>query len=339
MGTEDDDAQGQEYEKPIHGVIISKPFRMAKYPVTQSLWEFFMGYNSSHFKGDARPVENVTWNEVQEFIVRLNSHGVRKYRLPTEAEWEYSARAGRDWPYYFGPNADELPQYAWFGNNSGNRTQNVGLKDPNRWGLYDMLGNVWEWVSDWYGDYSSSSSTNPNGPIEGSSKVIRGGAWGSSPWLCRVTTRSVKGPDERSPLIGFRLALDGIAMDEIPRYEEDPNQTDFKKIDKILADAEELLAEHKRLKFNNNDANDDDIDDDNDKDDNDLVEFYDDEDEDDADDDDSLYEEDDEDDDDDEDDEDDEDNGGFAVEDFAPKKDDDYIDVEEDEDPKDEDDS
>jgi hypothetical protein len=212
MGADYDDGLGQEYEKPIHGVILSRPFRLAKYPVTQNLWEFCMGYNPSQFKGDSRPVENVTWKEVQLFISRLNATANRHYRLPTEAEWEYSARAGTSWPYYFGATPEELPQYAWFGHNSGNRSQNVGLKDPNPWGLYDMLGNVWEWVADWYGDYDSATSTNPKGPTEGSSKVIRGGAWGSTPWLCRVTTRSVKSPDERSPLIGFRLALDGTAL-------------------------------------------------------------------------------------------------------------------------------
>ena len=211
MGSDFDDNQGQDYEKPIHGVILSRHYRLAKYLVTQNLWEFIMGYNPSHFKGEIRPVENVTWNEVHKFIERLNATSDCVYRLPTEAEWEYAARAGRGWPYYFGLTPDELPRHAWFSHNSGNRTQNVGLKDPNPWGLFDMLGNVWEWVSDWYGDYDSSTATNPKGPPEGSSKVIRGGAWGSSPWLCRVTTRSVKSPDERSSLIGFRLALDGVS--------------------------------------------------------------------------------------------------------------------------------
>jgi formylglycine-generating enzyme required for sulfatase activity len=220
MGTDYDDGLGQEYEKPIHGVILSRPFRLAKYPVTQNLWEFCMGYNPSQFKGDSRPVENVTWKEVQIFISRLNATADRLYRLPTEAEWEYAARGGTAWPYYFGPTPEELPQFAWFGHNSGNRTQNVGLKDPNPWGLYDMLGNVWEWVSDWYGDYDSSTATNPKGPPEGSSKVIRGGAWGSTPWLCRVTTRSVKSPDERSPLIGFRLALDGSSASDETALED-----------------------------------------------------------------------------------------------------------------------
>ncbi|MDR2368190.1 MAG: formylglycine-generating enzyme family protein [Deltaproteobacteria bacterium] len=214
MGTNHDDKQGQEYEKPVHGVILSRPFRLAKYQVTQNLWEFCMGYNPSHFRGDMRPVENVTWREVQDFIQRLNSTSAQRYRLPTEAEWEYAARAGQDSPYYFGQTPDELPQHAWFGHNSGHRTQNIGLKDPNPWGLHDMLGNVWEWVSDWYGDYGPGTATNPKGPTEGSSKVIRGGGWGSAPWFCRVTTRSVKSPDERSPLIGFRLALDGSWADD-----------------------------------------------------------------------------------------------------------------------------
>jgi formylglycine-generating enzyme required for sulfatase activity len=209
MGTGEDDAQGQEYERPAHGVVLSRPFRLAKYPVTQTLWEFCMGYNPSLFRGRARPVENVTWDEAMEFIGRLGEYEGQPYRLPTEAEWEYAARAGTEWPFYFGAAADQLSSHAWFAHNSGGRSQAVGLKEPNPWGLHDMLGNVWEWVSDWYGDYDSYTATNPQGPREGITKVIRGGAWGSSPWLCRVATRSVKAPGERSPLIGLRLALDG----------------------------------------------------------------------------------------------------------------------------------
>jgi formylglycine-generating enzyme required for sulfatase activity len=221
MGADEEDAKGQEYEKPLHGVVLSGGFRLAKYQVSQDLFERFMGYNPSLFKGNLRPVENVTFYEALDFIARLNALGNRVYRLPTEAEWEYSARADRKGPYYFGATPEDLTLHAWFAYNSGGRSQNVGLKDPNPWGLYDMLGNVWEWVGDWYGDYDSSTCVDPTGPSEGTEKVIRGGAWGSSPWLCRVTTRSVKAPDDRSPLVGFRLALNGTSTSEMKDKPED----------------------------------------------------------------------------------------------------------------------
>jgi formylglycine-generating enzyme required for sulfatase activity len=226
MGADEGDDKSQDFERPVHGVVLSRPFRLAKYPVTQSLWEFCMGYNPSRFKGDLRPVENVTWKEANDFISRLSGEVGKAYRLPTEAEWEFAARAGRDWPYFFGPTPEELPQHAWFGYNSGSRSQNVGLKEPNPWGLYDMLGNVWEWVSDWFSDYEATTATNPKGPPEGASKVIRGGAWGSSPWNCRVNSRNVKNPDERSPLIGFRLALDWTSADDVAGRDDEESGLD-----------------------------------------------------------------------------------------------------------------
>jgi formylglycine-generating enzyme required for sulfatase activity len=209
MGSDDDLADAQEYEKPLHGVILSRPFRLSKYPVTQSIFESVMGYNPSQFKGGLRPVENVTWNEAQTFIQKLGASAGENFRLPTEAEWEYAARAGTESPYYFGDDESSLGAYAWYSVTSGGRTQNVGMKIPNTWGLYDMLGNVWEWVSNWYDDYDERQATNPAGPPAGSNKVIRGGAWGSTARLCRCAVRSVKNPLERSPLIGFRLAMDG----------------------------------------------------------------------------------------------------------------------------------
>jgi formylglycine-generating enzyme required for sulfatase activity len=207
MGADDNDSEAQEYEKPAHEVVVSRSFFLAKCLVTQEQWEAIMGYNPSFFKGAQRPVENISWNEAREFIKRLNyKEGLDRHRLVTEAEWEYAAKAGER--TIFTPDSHCLNQYSWHTGNSGGETHRVGLLNANAWGLKDMLGNVWEWVYDWFGDYSEEPILDPLGPNEGSDKVIRGGAWGSAPWLCRVVTRSVKGPEARSPLIGLRLALD-----------------------------------------------------------------------------------------------------------------------------------
>jgi hypothetical protein len=195
--------EGKDYERPAHRVRIARPFALARYPVTQEQWERVMGYNPGFFKDPLRPVESVTWEEACHFIRKLNrSEGADRHRLPTEAEWEYAARAGDS------EAAAPLERAAWFTENSGGESRPVGLKSPNAWGLHDMLGNVWEWVNDWYGDYPEEDQDDPLGPVEGTDRVIRGGAWGSSRWNCRVYNRSVKGPGERSPLIGLRLVLD-----------------------------------------------------------------------------------------------------------------------------------
>ncbi|MDR1049786.1 MAG: formylglycine-generating enzyme family protein [Deltaproteobacteria bacterium] len=220
MGAFDQDKEAQSYERPRHGVILSRPFRLGRHPVSQCLFESVMGYNPSVFRGPCRPVENVTWHEAGQFVERLGRLEGGVYRLPTEAEWEYAAKAGAMTPWPFGGRPDELQEHAWFNRNSSNQTKDVGLRRPNPWGFFDMLGNVWEWVSDWYEDYSESTATNPVGPPAGASKVIRGGAWGSAASLCRPTTRNVKNPDERSPLIGFRLAMDGLEEREEP--DDDP---------------------------------------------------------------------------------------------------------------------
>ena len=150
MGSE----KGYADEKPQHRVTISRPFYLGKYEVTQAQWEAVMGNNPSRFDGRNNPVEQVSWEDVRVFIARLNAHeGHTRYRLPTEAEWEYAARAGSTSAYSFGDDAARLGQYAWYGDNSGKTTHPVGQKLPNAWGLHDMHGNVWEWVQGWYGDY------------------------------------------------------------------------------------------------------------------------------------------------------------------------------------------
>ena len=189
-------------------VDISKPFYLGVYEVTQEQWHTVMGDNPARFKARHNPVELVAWVEVQEFIQRLNANeGHNRYRLPTEAEWEYAARAGTSTEYSFGNSENSLGQYAWYRDNSGGKTHPVGQKKPNPWGLYDMYGNVWEWVQDWYGDYPSSSVTDPKGPSSGSNRVNRGGSWGFDAGSCRAANRSNDSADYGYSYIGFRLAL------------------------------------------------------------------------------------------------------------------------------------
>jgi formylglycine-generating enzyme required for sulfatase activity len=174
-------ANGEDDEKPVHRVRIIQPFYLGKYPVMQGQWQAVMGNNPSHFTGDLnRPVENVSWDDVQEFLRKLN--GQEKgatYHLPTEAEWEYAARAGSTGAYCFGDDLALFGEYAWYYENSGGTTHPVGQLKPNAWGLYDMHGNVWEWVQDWYGTtyYQSSPVDDPQGPERGQYRVLRGGAY------------------------------------------------------------------------------------------------------------------------------------------------------------------
>ena len=201
---------GNDEETPQHRVTISKPFYLGKFEVTQTEWEAVMGNNPSNFKGRTKPVEKVSWNDVQEFIKRLNAkEGHNRYRLPTEAEWEYAARADTDTAYSFGDDVDELSRYGWYDDNSDETTHPVGQKQPNAWGLYDVHGNVWEWVQDWYGDkyYSNSSGTDPKGPGSGQDRVSRGGGWSSYAEHYRSASRRSNTPGSRSSHVGFRLAL------------------------------------------------------------------------------------------------------------------------------------
>ncbi|MDL2268399.1 SUMF1/EgtB/PvdO family nonheme iron enzyme [Desulfosarcina sp. OttesenSCG-928-A07] len=200
-------------EKPIHPVTISKPFYLGKYEVTQAQWEAVMGgeSNKSKFKGPNNPVEMVSWDDVKFFIRKLNEkESTSKYRLPTEAEWEYAARAGGETAYCFGDHVSQLEKYAWYGEdwNKGS-THAVGQKSPNTWGLYDMHGNVWEWVEDWYGGryYHNSPSTDPKGPPSGDYGVLRGGSWCSYAKHCRSANRSHGGPGNQYATRGFRLAF------------------------------------------------------------------------------------------------------------------------------------
>jgi formylglycine-generating enzyme required for sulfatase activity len=204
MGSND----GQDEEKPIHRVCISKPFYLGKTEVTKSQWEAVTDSNHDLFKGDNRPIEQISWTSVQSFIQQLNGKvNGNPYRLPTEAEWEYAARAGSSSIYYFGDVVDPLRQHAWFQNNSDGKTHPVAQKLSNQWGLYDMYGNVWEWVQDWHDkDYYTNSPTNdPQGQSSGSNRVIRGGSWSNDSVRCNSAYRSYYQPNGSSTIIGFRL--------------------------------------------------------------------------------------------------------------------------------------
>jgi formylglycine-generating enzyme required for sulfatase activity len=204
MGSND----GYSDEKPVHSVTVSD-FYMGETEVTQALWKSVMGTNPSNFKGDNLPVETVSWNDAKEFITKLNRLTGKNYRLPTEAEWEYAAGGGlTNRTKWAGTNTESsLGSYAWYGSNSNSQTHPVGTKSPNGLGLFDMSGNVWEWCSDWKGDYSSGGQTNPQGPASGSGRVLRGGSWGISPSGCRVAYRNHNTPDYRNVSLGFRVAL------------------------------------------------------------------------------------------------------------------------------------
>ncbi len=192
-------------EKSTHQVTLSS-YSIGQTEVTQELWQAVMGSNPSYFKGQRRPVEQVSWDDCQSFIRKLNSLTGQNFRLPTEAEWEYVARGGRSGgTKYAGSNS--IGDVAWYDGNSGDQIHDVATKRANSLGIYDMSGNVWEWCQDWYGNYSSSSQTNPQGPSTGSSRVYRGGSWVDRASYCRVSIRNGRGPDCRYNNLGLRLAL------------------------------------------------------------------------------------------------------------------------------------
>lgn len=193
-------------EKPIHTVTISQGFYLGTTEVTQAQWVAVMWNNPSSFNNcDNCPVENVSWEDVQAFIKKLNDRGDGKYRLPTEAEWEYAARAGSITKYSFGDSDGSLGIYAWYDENSGSRTHEVATKQPNAWGLYDMYGNVWEWVQDWYGNYPNGNAIDPAGIVSGSDRVLRGGSWGTGVATQRSASRSAYSPSIRDQFLGFRV--------------------------------------------------------------------------------------------------------------------------------------
>ena len=204
--TSEQGSDAYDDEKPAHQVTLSS-FSIGKYEVTQEEWEAVMGSNPSNFKGAKRPVEQVSWDDCQKFIRKLNALTGKRFRLPTEAEWEYAARGGNRSQGYKYAGGNSIGSVAWYEGNSNNETHPVGKKQSNELGLYDMAGNVGEWCQDWNGRYSSSSQTNPTGTTSGSDRVYRGGSWGFYARYCRSSCRYNDTPSHSDRTLGLRLAL------------------------------------------------------------------------------------------------------------------------------------
>jgi formylglycine-generating enzyme required for sulfatase activity len=212
--------EGRQMDETQHEVTISKDYYLGVTEVTQGQYQKVMGNNPSYFqkrvigKSDSSmyPVEQVSWEDAVEFCKKLSDlpeekKAVRVYRLPTEAEWEYACRAGSKAAYSFGANSESLGDYAWFVDDFRIQIHPVGEKKANAWGLYDMHGNVWEWCSDWYGEYPKSAVSDPVGPKEGLIRVNRGGSWDDKAAVCRSAFRLGRVPSFRNGDLGFRVAL------------------------------------------------------------------------------------------------------------------------------------
>jgi formylglycine-generating enzyme required for sulfatase activity len=210
---------GRYGDETQHEVTIRQDYYLGVTEVTQGQYEQVMGKNPSYFQvGELKrdsanhPVERVSWNDAVEFCKKLSELPEEKaagrvYRLPTEAEWEYACRAGSKSAYSFGDDPKSLDDYAWFDENSNEQTHPVGEKKANAWGLYDMHGNVWEWCSDWYGEYPLGAVSDPAGPNQGSYPVFRGGCWFYEAARCRSARRYRFFPSLSDRILGFRLAL------------------------------------------------------------------------------------------------------------------------------------
>ena len=201
---------GDPDEKPVHHVTISKDFYIGIHEITQAQWQAVMGNNPSYMKWDSLPMENVSWNDCQEFITKLNQMDHGTFRLPTEAEWEYACRAGTTTDFYWGN--ENIDNYAWYFDNSssytqdsGSNSQEVAMKLPNNFGVFDMSGNIYEWCNDWYGDYTSKSVVDPMGNQSGSYRVMRGGSWETTAWYCRSSDRTSYFPKYSGRGLGFRI--------------------------------------------------------------------------------------------------------------------------------------
>jgi formylglycine-generating enzyme required for sulfatase activity len=195
-----------KHEKPVHQVTLSS-YYIGETEVTQELWQAVMGSNPSVYKGNRRPVENVSWYDCQIFVNKLTQLTGQQYRLPTEAEWEFAARGGNKSQGFQYSGSNNVGDVAWYGDYINTSTHDVKTKRPNELGIYDMSGSVFEWCQDLFGSYSSGPQTNPTGASSGSERVSRGGSWNIKPWFCRVALRSNNAPDLRCGHLGLRLVL------------------------------------------------------------------------------------------------------------------------------------
>ena len=203
MGSND----GYSWEKPIHQVTLTKGYYIGETEVTQELWTAVMGSNPSYFSGNTQfPVECVSWNDCQTFIAKLNALTDETFRLPTEAQWEYAARGGNKSNGFLYSGSNTIDDVAWYYEDPVSKSHPVKTKAPNELGIYDMSGNIWEWCSDWYGEYSSAAQTDPAGSSTGSYRVCRGGSWGSYAASCRVANRTSYTPTGIAFYHGLRLA-------------------------------------------------------------------------------------------------------------------------------------
>ena len=196
----------ESWEKTTHQVTLST-YYIGETEVTQALWRAVMGKNPSNFKGDNLPVEQVSWNDCQEFIRKLNALTDKNFRLPTEAEWEFAARGGKKSRGYKYSGSKTIDDVAWYAKNSGDKTHPVKTKQANELGIYDMSGNINEWCSDWYGEYSRDKQTNPTGSKKGKFRIFRGGGFNYYPKFCRSSRRNYGAPNDGYCYDGFRLAL------------------------------------------------------------------------------------------------------------------------------------
>lgn len=198
-----------------HRVTLTRGFYLGIHPVTQAQWQAVMGDKPSYFKGDNRPVEQISWDDCEAFCARLGQLTGKRFRLPTEAEWEYACRAGTTTPFHFGDTISTNQA-----NYSGKYTYNRGKKGvyrkmtlpvdsfpPNAWGVFDMHGNVWEWCQDWYGAYLLENTKDPHGHNSGDTRVLRGGSWRSPPFRCRSAFRFGDAPGRRDATVGCRVIL------------------------------------------------------------------------------------------------------------------------------------
>ncbi|SFM32250.1 formylglycine-generating enzyme family protein [Methanolobus profundi] len=207
MGAPSEEAYSDKNERPVHYVSIGYDYYMGAYEVTQEQWEAVMGDEPSKFEGADLPVEQISWVSANEFVEKLNGmEGTESYRLPTEAEWEYACRAGTETAFSFGDDSDLMVDYGWFDDNSEDKTRPVGMKEANPWGLYDMHGNVAEWVLD---EYHSNYNDAPTDGTEWTGgvdrRVIRGGSWENSEDNCRSAVRDSIGEGSRADYVGFRI--------------------------------------------------------------------------------------------------------------------------------------